>query len=63
MAQLIARRKALETAYNPNDCIERRWGARGDELATCRRRAPAEQRRRMESYREWFATRTRPPAN
>jgi hypothetical protein len=63
MAQLIARRKALETAYNPNDCIEQRWLAQGAELATCKRHAPAEQRRRMEQYRGWFAARTRPPVH
>jgi hypothetical protein len=60
MADVIARRAGLEVAYNPNDCIERRWAAAGEELATCGRRAPAEQRERMESYREWFARRTRP---
>ena len=34
-----ARRAALEVAYNPNDCPERRWGAKTGtpEAATCRR--------------------------
>ena len=61
LAQLLARRKALEVAYNPNDCVELRWGESGDGLRTCRRRAPVEQQERMAQYRNWFATRTRPP--
>jgi hypothetical protein len=62
MADLVARRKGLEVAYNPNDCAEIRWAAEGAELSTCRRRAPEAQRRLMErSFRSWFATRTRPP--
>jgi hypothetical protein len=61
MSELIARRRGLEMAYNPNDCAEIRWAASGDELASCRRRAPDAQRRLMERYRTWFATRTRPP--
>ena len=27
LADMIARQSALEMAYNPNDCIEIRWGA------------------------------------
>jgi hypothetical protein len=63
LADLVDRQEALEMAYNPNDCVERRWGAAegSEELASCTRRAPAEQRQRMEAYRPWFATRTRPP--
>jgi hypothetical protein len=61
MADLIARQEQLEMGYNPNDCIEIRWGASGKERATCKRHAPPEQRQRMKRYREWFATRTRPP--
>ena len=63
VADLYARRTNLEMAYNPNDCIERRWGAApGDpDYATCKRQAPAEQRKRMEQYRPWFAERRRPP--
>jgi len=62
VADLLARREALEMAYNPNDCIEVRWGAEpgSDEYATCRRHAPAEQRARMETYREWFHDGRRP---
>jgi hypothetical protein len=62
VAELLARKSALEMAYNPNDCIEVRWGARpgSDEYATCGRHAPAEQRTRMESYRTWFHEGRRP---
>ena len=63
LADVIARAPALEVAYNPNDCVEVRWGAAkgSDEAASCRRAAPAEQRARMERYREWFRERRRPP--
>jgi hypothetical protein len=63
LADVLARAPALETAYNPNDCVEVRWGAAegSPEMATCRRRAPDEQRARMAKYRGWFSTRTRPP--
>jgi hypothetical protein len=62
LAELLARGPALEIAYNPNDCVELRWGAPegSAELASCARRAPADQRGRMQRYREWFHTRTRP---
>jgi hypothetical protein len=62
VADLLARREAIEMAYNPNDCIEVRWGAEpgSDEYAPCRRHAPAEQRARMETYREWFHDGRRP---
>lgn len=63
LAEVLARSAALEMAYNPNDCVESRWGAPegSPELATCRAHAPAEQRARMESYRAWFHERRRPP--
>jgi len=63
LADVVARRTALEMAYNPNDCIETRWGAPegSPEHAPCRRRTPADQRARMAEYRPWFASRTRPP--
>lgn len=63
LADLVARTKALEVAYNPNDCPEVRWGApeRSEERSTCRRRAPDDQRRTMEAYRAWFRERRRPP--
>lgn len=53
----------LEMAYNPNDCVELRWGApdRSEEAATCRRHAPAAQRAKMTKYRPWFNERRRPP--
>lgn len=62
VAEILARRDALEMAYNPNDCIEIRWGAEPgtDEHATCRRHAPAEQRARMEEHRAWFHEGRRP---
>ena len=63
LADVVARTVALEMAYNPNDCIEIRWGAAeaSAERATCRRRAPAAQQARMKRYRPWFAKRQRPP--
>jgi hypothetical protein len=62
VAEAFARRAAFETGYNPNDCAEIRWGARPGtpEYATCTRRAPAEQRARMEQYRPWFHETRRP---
>ncbi|MCA9670986.1 MAG: hypothetical protein KC503_35560 [Myxococcales bacterium] len=61
MADVVARRKQLEIAYNPNDCVEIRWGASGSELASCKRHAPDDQLTLMAKYRRWFATRNRPP--
>ncbi|MFN3350964.1 hypothetical protein [Pseudorhodoplanes sp.] len=54
---------ALEMAYNLNDCVELRWGARegSEEFSTCRRRAPQSQRAKMTDYRPWFSERRRPP--
>ena len=62
LADVLARRLALETAYNLNDCVELRWGATpgSDENATCRAHAPAEQRTQMQTYRPWFHERRRP---
>jgi hypothetical protein len=62
LADVMARAKGFEMAYNPNDCPELRWGAPegSAELATCKRRAPADQRQKMEKYRVWFAERRRP---
>jgi hypothetical protein len=53
----------LEMAYNPNDCVELRWGAtaKSEETATCKRSAPAAQRAKMTKYRVWFHERRRPP--
>jgi hypothetical protein len=62
LADLVARNKAMEVAYNPNDCVEIRWGAPegSEERSTCRRRASQAQQSRMQSYRQWFAKRERP---
>jgi hypothetical protein len=63
VAELITRKGAFETAYNPNDCVEIRWGAKEgtSEHATCKRRAPPDQRARMDQYRNWFRDARRPP--
>jgi len=49
----------LEMAYNPNDCVEQRWGApeNSQEASTCKRRAPSAQRAKMTNYRTWFRER------
>ena len=53
----------LEMAYNPNDCVELRWGApaKSDEASTCKRYAPPAQHAKMTKYRMWFHERRRPP--
>jgi cell wall-associated NlpC family hydrolase len=63
LAQVVERSEAIEVGYNPNDCPESRWGAPpdSDERAPCKRSAPSAQRAKMETYRTWFHTRTRPP--
>lgn len=63
LADIVARQRELEMAYNPNDCVEVRWAAPIDseERSTCTRSAPAAQRERMTEYRPWFAARRRPP--
>jgi hypothetical protein len=63
VADLLARKSALEVAYNPNDCVETRWGAKegSPEHATCQRHAPEDQRARMAEYRVWFRDAKRPP--
>jgi hypothetical protein len=62
LSEVLARAMALETAYNLNDCPEIRWGATpgSEEASTCRARAPADQKTRMETYRAWFHERRRP---
>jgi len=57
------RASALEMAYNPNDCVELRWGApdKSDEASTCKRHASSAQRAKMTQYRAWFHERRRPP--
>ena len=63
LKDVLDRATLLEMAYNPNDCVELRWGApeRSAEAATCRRTAPAVQRAKMVKYRAWFHERRRPP--
>ncbi len=62
MADVIGRLEALEMGYNPNDCIEIRWGAPegSSGLAACGRRAPEDQRAKMRRYRRWFRDRVIP---
>jgi cell wall-associated NlpC family hydrolase len=62
LGDVITRAREIEMAYNPNDCMEVRWGAPQDseEMRACRRHAPAPQRAMMLEYREWFASRRRP---
>jgi hypothetical protein len=63
VAEILKRRDAFEMAYNPNDCIEIRWGApeNSDERAACRHQAPANQQKTMQSLRKWFNQRLHPP--
>jgi hypothetical protein len=62
VADLLARRASLEIAYNPNDCVELRWGAAegSPEAAPCKRRLPPEQKTKMAEYRAWFHEARRP---
>jgi hypothetical protein len=62
LKDIVLRQAALEMAYNPNDCVEHRWGAPdgSSEAATCTAHAPDAQVARMESYRSWFHDRKRP---
>ncbi|MFM8445135.1 MAG: hypothetical protein ACKN9W_17580 [Methylococcus sp.] len=62
VADVFARREALTLGYNPNDCVEIRWGAPAGstEAETCNRRAPAEQKTRMAGYQNWFRNTQRP---
>jgi hypothetical protein len=63
LRDMFDRMTDLEMAYNPNDCVELRWGApeRSDEAATCRKHAPSAQRAKMTKYRAWLHERRRPP--
>ncbi|MCJ7680394.1 MAG: hypothetical protein MUP70_06705 [Candidatus Aminicenantes bacterium] len=61
--ETLGRMEELEMAYNPNDCIEIRWGEKEKNLSLSAagvRRAPREQRLRMENMRRWFRNRTFP---
>ncbi|MGH7247731.1 MAG: hypothetical protein ACREH9_06460, partial [Pseudomonadota bacterium] len=59
LKDVIDRATALEMAYNPNDCVELRWGAPegSEEASTCKRHAPTAQRAKMTKYRTWFQER------
>jgi hypothetical protein len=63
IGEILKRKDAFEMAYNPNDCIEVRWGApeNSEERATCRRHAPPYQIEKMRSVRGWFQKRLHPP--
>ena len=63
LAEVLSRATALEVAYDLNDCVELRWGAKlgSLEASTCTSQAAAEQRARMETCRAWFHERRRPP--
>ena len=63
LKDVLDRTTALEMAYNPNDCVELRWGApdKSDEVSTCKRHASLAQRTKMTKYRAWFHERRRPP--
>ena len=62
LADIVARRDALEMGYNPNDCPEVRWGAppHSEERSTCTHRTPLSQLAQMQNYRKWFIDRHRP---
>jgi hypothetical protein len=56
---VVDRAVDFEMAYNPNDCVETRWGApeNSEEASTCKRAAPQAQRAKMSEYRAWFRER------
>jgi hypothetical protein len=62
VADVLARKSAFEMGYNPNDCVEIRWGAEAGtaEYASCHRHAPAAQIKQMSVVREWFREAKRP---
>jgi hypothetical protein len=60
LKDVIDRATDFEMAYNPNDCVELRWGApeNSEETSTCKRHASQAQRAKMSSeYRTWFRER------
>ncbi len=63
LADVVDRQIPLEMAYNPNDCVELRWGAplARAEASTCQAHAPEAQLEKMRAYRPWFHERKRPP--
>jgi len=63
LKEVVDRAPLFEMAYNPNDCVEVRWGAaeNSEEASTCKRHAPQAQRAKMSSeYRTWFRERRWP---
>jgi hypothetical protein len=64
LKDVIDRAPQLEMGYNPNDCVELRWGAPANskEASTCRLHAPQAQRAKMVKYRMWFRERHWPHA-
>ena len=56
LKDVIERTPEFEMGYNPNDCVELRWGApaRSEEASTCKQHAPSAQRAKMTTYRMWF---------
>ncbi len=56
---VVDRAVDFEMAYNPNDCVEIRWGApeNSEEASTCKRHAPQAQRAKMSEDRAWFRER------
>jgi hypothetical protein len=63
LKDVVDRMVELEMAYNVNDCVELRWGARdnSEEASTCKRRASVAQRGKMSEHRTWFHERSPPP--
>jgi len=63
VAEILRRKAAFEMAYNPNDCVEIRWGAKAgtEEYTSCKRHAPEQQVRQMAAVRDWFRYTKRPP--
>jgi hypothetical protein len=59
LKDVVERAGDLEMAYNPNDCVELRWGApaNSQEASTCKRHAPSPQRAKMTNCRSWFRER------
>lgn len=62
VADILARKAGFEMSYNPNDCIELRWGATSgsEEYRSCQRHAPVAQFKQMLAIREWFREAKRP---
>ena len=62
LKDVVERAADLEMGYNPNDCVEVRWGApaESEETSTCKAHAPQAQRAKMMEYRNWFRERLWP---